>query len=217
MDELLLVIGNKNYSSWSLRSWLYLTLNDIPFEELRLPLGTPEFHQRIHDYSPTGCVPALRHGDLCVWDSLAIIEYLEGIYSTVVSWPTETRNKALALSAVMEMHSDFSALRTHYPMNCRKEPFSAELRGDVKKDLTRLDHLWRNCLEASEGPALLGELGIIDVFFAPVVFRLKTYQLPMSKPCQEYIEWMFQLPAMQRWLQEARQEGEVLAANEWRD
>jgi len=216
MDELQLIIGNKNYSSWSLRAWLYLRLNNIAFDEVRLPLGTLEFHQRIHDYSPTGCVPALRQGDVCVWDSLAIIEYLDGTYSPAVSWPTEPRNKALALSAVMEMHSGFHALRSHYPMNCRKTPFPAELRGDVQKDLTRLDHLWRSCLELSSGPALLGELGIIDVFFAPVVFRLKTYQLPMSKPCQAYADWMSQLPAMQCWLKEAREETEVLALGEWK-
>lgn len=217
MDSLTLIIGNKNYSSWSLRAWLYMAVNELEYEEVRLPLDTPEFYQRIHDYSPSGCVPALHHGDVRVWDSLAIIEYLERTFPAKVGWPKDPQQKAMALSVVMEMHSGFPELRRHYPMNCRKPPFAAELRGEVQKDLTRLDHLWRSCLDLSGGPALFGELSIADVYYAPVVFRLKTYQLPMSKPCQDYVEWMLSQPAMQAWAAEAEKELEVVDADEWKD
>ena len=217
MDKLTLIIGNKNYSSWSLRAWLYMAVNDMAFDEIRLPLDTPEFHQRIHEYSPSGCVPALHHGEVRVWDSLAIIEYLERSFPVKVGWPQDPQQKAMALSAVMEMHSGFSALRSHYPMNCRKPPFAAELRGDVQKDLTRLDHLWRHCLESSAGPALFGELSIADIYYAPVVFRLNTYQLPMSKPCQDYVAWMLSLPAMKVWADAAEKEEEVVDIDEWKD
>nr|WP_243760662.1 glutathione S-transferase family protein [Aestuariicella hydrocarbonica] len=212
-----LVIGNKNYSSWSLRAWLYLAVNDIPFEEIRLPLDTPRFYQHIHEYSPTGCVPVLHHGEVWVWDSLAIIEYVERTFAPQIGWPADPKARAVALSAVMEMHAGFPELRKHYPMNCRKPSFQAPLRGEVRKDLTRLDHLWRNCLDASRGPALFGRLSIADVYFAPVVFRLHTYQLPMSQPCLDYVEWMLALPQMQAWAEAARQETEIVVADEWQD
>lgn len=217
MERLTLVIGNKNYSSWSLRAWLYLAVNKIPFDEIQLPLDTPEFYKRVGEYSPTNCVPALQEGDVQVWDSLAIIEYVRQTKAPAIEWPKEPAHKAMALSAVMEMHAGFMELRRHYPMNCRKPPFTAELRGDVQKDLTRLDQLWRGCLALSDGPALLGELSIVDVYFAPVVFRLNTYQLPMSKPCKDYIAWMLNLPEMKRWAEAASLETNVVAVDEWKD
>ncbi len=222
MENLTLIIGNKNYSSWSLRAWLYLAVNKIPFNEIQLPLNTPEFYQRVGNYSPTHCVPALLDGDIQVWDSLAIIEYLHQTYFSqsqmpIVGWPEDPAQKAMALSAVMEMHAGFMALRSHYPMNCRKPPFTAELRGDVQKDLARLDQLWRGCLDHSQGPALFGELTIADVYFAPVVFRLNTYQLPISKPCKDYVAWMLSRPEMKRWSEAAHQETEVVDIDEWKD
>lgn len=218
MNDLTLVIGNKNYSSWSLRAWLYLTLNDIPFTEIRLPLDTPEFQQKIGDYSPTRCVPVLRQGDITVWDSLAIIEYINGHYPVTVTWPEKPAQHALALSAVMEMHSGFLALRNHYPMNCRKPSFKAPMRGDVEKDLARLDQLWQQCLANKEpGPGLLGNLSIVDVYYAPVVFRVYTYQLPLSEICRDYVKRMLALPAMQAWAEAGAVESEVVDADEWQD
>ncbi|NIB39677.1 glutathione S-transferase family protein [Pseudomaricurvus alkylphenolicus] len=217
MDQLTLIIGNKNYSSWSLRAWLYLAVNDIAFEEIRLPLDTPEFHERIKSLSPTRCVPALHHGEVRVWDSLAIIEYIERQFSPAVSWPQDPVDKATALSAVMEMHAGFLELRNHYPMNCRKPPFSAPLRGGVQKDLDRLDELWSQSLIRSGGPALFGELSIADVYFAPVVFRLHTYRLPVSPICRDYVEWMLELPQMQHWKAAGEQEVEVVEIDEWKD
>ncbi|MGH1372256.1 MAG: glutathione S-transferase family protein [Cellvibrionaceae bacterium] len=217
MNDFTLVIGNKNYSSWSLRAWLYLAINKIPFDEIQLPLDTPEFYQRVGEYSPTHCVPALKDGEVKVWDSLAIIEYVRQTKAPVIGWPEDPALKAIALSAVMEMHTGFMALRSHYPMNCRKPPFVAQLRGDIQKDLTRLDQLWRSCLEVSRGPALFGELTIADVYFAPVVFRLNTYQLPVSKPCKDYMAWMLELPEMKRWAEAAAAEAEIVDVDEWKD
>lgn len=217
MAELTLVIGNKNYSSWSLRAWLYLKINDISFDEIRLPLDTHQFQQEIYSYSPSGKVPALVHGPVRVWDSFAIIAYVYRTFPDSANWPRDKVVEGLALSAVMEMHAGFMALRSHYPMNCRKTPFKAPLRGDVERDLTRLEDLWNSLLDASGGPFLGGELGIVDAYFAPVCMRIHTYQLPVSERLQDYVQRVLALPAMQEWIAAARQETEIVDADEWQD
>lgn len=217
MAELTLVIGNKNYSSWSLRAWLYLKLNDISFDEIRLPLDTHQFQQEIFTYSPSGKVPALIHGKVRVWDSLAIIEYVYRNFPDSANWPKDPVVQGLAISAVMEMHAGFMALRGHYPMNCRKPPFKAPLRGGVERDLARLESLWHSLLDASEGPWLGGQLGIIDAYFAPVALRIHTYQLPVSERCLAYVERVLTLPALQEWIAAAKKETETVAADEWQD
>ena len=217
MSTLSLVIGNKNYSSWSLRAWLYLAVNDVPFDEINLPLDTTEFQNEIGQYSPTRCVPVLLDGDSKVWDSLAIIQYIERHFPTSVSWPESKPLEALALSAVMEMHSGFTALRSNYPMNCRLKPFKAPLIGDIERDMARLDQLWCDLMDASdnEGPGLLGVLSIVDIYFAPVVFRCKTYQLPLSERCSQYVERMLALPAMKAWAKAGKEEKETVEADEF--
>ncbi|UTA48783.1 glutathione S-transferase family protein [Simiduia sp. 21SJ11W-1] len=217
MAELTLVIGNKNYSSWSLRAWLYMKLNDIAFDEIRLPLDTHQFQQEIYTYSPSGKVPALIHGKVRVWDSLAIIEYVYRNFPDSANWPKDPVVQGLAMSAVMEMHSGFPELRNHYPMNCRKTPFKAPLRGHVERDLARLESLWHSLLEASGGPWLGGQLGIVDAYYAPVALRIHTYQLPVSARCQAYVEQVLALPALQAWVADARQESEIVTADEWQD
>jgi len=217
MAALSLVIGNKNYSSWSLRAWLYLSVNDIPFDEIKLPLDTTEFQNEIGQYSPTRCVPVLLDDDITVWDSLAIIQYVERNFPTSVSWPKTKALEALALSSVMEMHGGFMALRSHYPMNCRLDSFKAPLIGNVERDIARLDQLWIDLMDASDmkGPGLLGQLSIVDIYFAPVVFRCNTYQLPLSKPCLEYVERMLELPAMKAWAKAGGEEQEIVEADEF--
>ena len=210
-----LVIGNKNYSSWSLRAWLYLRLNDIAFEEIRLPLESAEFQHEIGRYSPTGLVPVLLDGEQKVWDSLAIIEYVHRHYATSVGWPPARADEARALSAVMEMHAGFSTLRAHYPMNCRLAPFEAPLRHGVERDLARLDQLWSENLATSTGPGLFGAWTIADVVYAPVAFRIRSYRLPVSPPCLAYVERLLQLPAMLQWQAAAAAEVEVVKAGEW--
>jgi len=217
MSSLTLVIGNKNYSSWSLRAWLYLTMNDIPFEEIRLPLGTTEYQNEISRYSPTRCVPALVTSEGAVWDSLAIIEYVNRHFPTSVNWPENQKLEGLALSAVMEMHSGFTAIRTHYPMNCRLAPFKAPLLEGAEREIARLDQLWTDLMDASdsEGPGLLGRLSIVDVVFAPVVFRCKTYGLPLTDRSQAYVDEMLSQPAMLAWAEASAIEEETLEANEF--
>lgn len=215
MEQLTLVIGNKNYSSWSLRAWLYLKINDINFDEIRLPLDTNEFQNEIGQYSPTKCVPVLIDGDTRVWDSLAIIEYVNRHFPVSISWPHNKHQEAMALSAVAEMHSGFTQLRKHYPMNCRMKPFKAPLIPGVEKDLSRLDHLWSECLAQSNGPGLFGEISIADIYFAPVVYRCHTYQLPLSAKCQSYVSLILQIPALQAWSEAAAEEAETVAADEW--
>lgn len=217
MAELSLVIGNKNYSSWSLRAWLYLKINDISFDEIRLPLDTHQFQQEIYAYSPSGKVPALSHGKVRVWDSFAIIAYVYRTFPDSANWPKDPVVQGLALSAVMEMHAGFMELRSHYPMNCRKAPFKAPLRGNVERDLVRIEALWSALLDASGGPWLGGEIGIVDAYFAPVAMRLHTYQLPVSPRLQQYVQQVLALPAMQEWIAAARQEVEIVVADEWQD
>jgi glutathione S-transferase len=217
MNALSLVIGNKNYSSWSLRAWLYLAVNDIPFDEIFLPLDTPEFQSEIGQYSATRCVPVLIDNESKICDSLAIIEYLNRHFPTSVGWPNDRKLEALALSAVAEMHSGFNALRGNYPMNCRQDPFKAPLLGNVERDIARLDQLWQDLMDASGnvGPGLLGPLSIVDVYFAPVVFRCRTYQFNLSDRSMKYIGTMLGLPAMQAWAAAASQEVEIVEADEF--
>lgn len=217
MNDLTLIIGNKNYSSWSLRAWLYLKINDISFDEIKLPLDTHQFQQEIFTYSPSGRVPALSHGKVRVWDSLAIIEYIYRNFPDSANWPKERVLQGLAFSAVMEMHTGFMELRKHYPMNCRKTPFKAPLRGNVERDLSRLEQLWGDMLALSGGPWLAGELGIVDAYFAPVVLRINTYKLPVSEKLQAYVDHVMQLPALQSWIAAAYEEKEIVEADEWKD
>lgn len=217
MAELTLVIGNKNYSSWSLRAWLYMKINDINFDEIRLPLDTLQFQQEIYTYSPSGKVPALSHGKVRVWDSFAIIAYIYRTFPDSANWPKDPVVQGLAISAVMEMHAGFMELRQHYPMNCRKTPFKAPLRGNVERDLNRLESVWNMLLDASGGPWLGGELGIVDAYFAPVAMRIHTYQLPVSERLQDYVKQVLALPAMQEWIASAKQEPEIVTADEWQD
>ncbi|AFV00607.1 glutathione S-transferase family protein [Simiduia agarivorans] len=217
MAELTLVIGNKNYSSWSLRAWLYMKINDIHFDEIRLPLDTPQFQREIYQYSPSGRVPALLHGDVRVWDSFAIIAYVYRTFPDSANWPKDKVLEGMAISAVMEMHAGFMELRNHYPMNCRKTPFKAPLRGKVESELSRLETLWGDMLAASGGPWLCGDLGIVDAYFAPVCMRIHTYQLPVSERLREYVERVLALPAMQEWIAAARAETDVVDADEWKD
>ena len=217
MAELTLVIGNKNYSSWSLRAWLYMKINDINFDEIRLTLDTLQFQQEIYTYSPSGKVPALSHGKVRVWDSFAIIAYIYRTFPDSANWPKDPVVQGLAISAVMEMHAGFMELRQHYPMNCRKTPFKAPLRGNVERDLNRLESVWNMLLDASGGPWLGGELGIVDAYFAPVAMRIHTYQLPVSERLQDYVKQVLALPAMQEWIASAKQEPEIVTADEWQD
>ena len=157
MTDLTLVIGNKNYSSWSFRPWLFLRMNHIPFTEVRIPLYLAESKANILRYSPSGKVPFLRDGHIAVWDSLAICEYAIERFALATAWPHDPAARAEARSLVAEMHSGFGALRSQLSMNCRREPRAAAFDTAAAADITRIDALWTSCRErfAAQGPGLL--------------------------------------------------------------
>jgi glutathione S-transferase len=212
MDRPTLVIGNKNYSSWSLRPWLLLRQAGVDFEELRLPLDTPVFHRDIHQYSPTGKVPVLRDGDLVVWDSLAICEYANEAWLDGRGWPAGQPARAHARAAACEMHSGFAALRTQLPMNCRRRPDAYRWNAEAGRDIERVLALWR-ALRLGHGPGgdfLCGAFGIVDAMFAPVVVRFRAYGVELDDDLRGYADAVLALPAMRDWLAAAEQEAESL-------
>lgn len=206
-----LVIGNKNYSSWSLRPWVLLRHFDVPFEEVRLPLDTPEFQRRIPDYSPTGRVPVLHDGERVVWDSLAICEYVNETYLDGRGWPVDPARRYLARCAAAEMHSGFAALRAQLPMNCRRTPNAYRWNADADADIRRVLTLWRDLRRRSSGPFLLGDFGIVDAMFAPVAIRFRGYGVVLDDNARHYTEALFALPAMREWQAAAEAETERLA------
>lgn len=214
MSPASLVIGNYNYSSWSLRAWLCARLAGFEFEVVRLPLDTPEFARRIGEYSPTGRVPVLRHDDLVVCDSLAIAEYLAELCPDVPLWPRARRPRARARSIAAEMHAGFDTLRAQMPMNCRAEGRKVEETGALVGDIARVQDIWRSALRRSGGPALFGEPGIADAMYAPVVFRFRTYGVALTAECRAYADFMLALPAMQEWLAHANREPERIEQEE---
>ncbi len=220
MQQMQLYIGNKNYSSWSMRPWVLMRQAGIAFDEVLVRFDSfdagSEFKQRLAAVSPTGKVPALVHGDLVVWDTLAIAEYLADQFPDRALWPADARARAMARSACAEMHSGFGALRSACPMNieARLPEVGALIWRDqpgVRADVARLVALWTQLLEAHGGPLLLGGFSIADAFFAPVCARLVTYGLPVPPHIAAYVERVMALPGVQAWVQGA------LAENDFRE
>lgn len=207
-----LVIGNKNYSSWSLRPWLLMRQSGLAFVEVRLPLDTPEFHRRIRDYSPTARVPVLRVGDEVIWDSLAICEVVNERWLAGRGWPADAVARAAARCAAAEMHSGFAALRSQLPMNCRRVDNGFRWDDAAQRDIDRVVELWRD-LRARFGhddDFLCGGFGIVDAMFAPVCVRFRAYRVPLDAVASRYVEAIYALPAMQAWLADAFAETEHL-------
>jgi glutathione S-transferase len=197
-----LVIGNKNYSSWSMRPWLALRANDIPFDEIFVPLYTGEADkQRILDVTPSGKVPVLVDGDITVWDSLAIIEYLAERFPEKQLWPQDTAQRAHARSISAEMHSSFAALRNECGMNLHRPVGAVELSADARANVARIQDIWAECRErhAEAGPFLFGAFGAADAMFAPVVHRFRTYEIAVKPQSRRYMDTMMALPAFQEW------------------
>ena len=201
-----LLIGNRNYSTWSLRPWLVLRHFDIAFEDEVLQLSGTGWRENLQTRSPTGKVPVLIDDDLVVPETLAIIEYVADLFPDRAIWPTERKARALARAAASEMHAGFTALRSHAPMNLRaSHPGKVDLDA-VRKDLHRVEELWGGLLARSGGPYLFGEFSAADAMFAPLATRLRTYELPVSDIAQRYVEAIYALPAFQAWLSLALQE-----------
>jgi glutathione S-transferase len=208
---LTLVIGNKNYSSWSLRPWFLLSALDIPFKELMVPLYQDDSRARLLAVSPSGKVPALRDGELTVWDSLAICEYVAEQYADRRVWPRDAAARARARSIAAEMHSGFLALRTTMPMNCRARGRRVALTDEVAQDIARVQSIWRDCRErfGGSGAWLFGDFSAADAMFAPVVFRFATYGVACDDTVQAYADTVSAHPAIQRWAADAAAEGGV--------
>ena len=200
---LTLVIGNKNYSSWSMRPWLALRANNIPFEEVFIPLYTdnPADKQRILSFSRAGKVPALIDGDITVWDSLAIIEYLAERFPEAKLWPEDRAMRAHARSISAEMHSGFMALRNECGMNLHRPVGAVALSADAKANIARVEEVWRDCRQryARSGPFLFGAFTGADAMFAPVVHRLRAYAIDVGAEAKAYMETMMALPAFREW------------------
>ena len=211
-----LVIGNKNYSSWSLRPWLLMRHFGLEFDEVKLPLDTPEFFQRISAYSPTGRVPALQLDDEIVWDSLAICETVNERWLGGRAWPESPRARAAARSASCEMHSGFGALRSQLPMNCRRQPRQPHWDAAAARDIARIERLWQELRDThgGDGGFLCGQFGIVDAMFAPVCVRFRGYGPPLQESTLDYMQRMFALPAMGDWMSAAEAEPARVAADE---
>ncbi len=206
-----LVIGNKNYSSWSMRPWVLLTQAGIPFEEVQIWLGEPDTAAQIARHSPTGTVPVLMDtvngAALRIWDSLAICEYLAEKFPDKALWPADVAARAHARAISAEMHSGFSALRTHMPMNIRNRYPGKGMAEGVAADIARVSAIWRDCTERSGGPFLFGAFSVADAMFAPVVFRLQTYGVALEGAAAAYAQRMLAAPALVKLAQLAQAEG----------
>jgi glutathione S-transferase len=208
-----LIIGNKNYSSWSLRAWLLLRQFDIAFNEVKLTLDTPEFHARIGEYSAAGRVPVLLDGDLHVWDSLAIAEYANEQFLDGRGWPQARADRAHARAISAEMHSGFTALRRELPMNCRKRVRAdsigdGAMSTDAARDVARVKDIWRDARgrHADAGAFLFGAFGIADAMYAPVVLRFISYDVALGEIERAYVDAVAALPALQHWIADAATE-----------
>ncbi|NJR40687.1 MAG: glutathione S-transferase family protein [Leptolyngbyaceae cyanobacterium CSU_1_4] len=210
MSPLILIIGNKNYSSWSMRPWLVLKQVEADFSEIRIPLNLPETRNQILRYSPTGRVPVLQQGTLKIWDSLAICEYVAEQFSESLLWPQDSETRAIARAVSAEMHSGFQQLRQHLPMNCRDQFSKPSFSLEVQNDIDRILALWQTCRRqyGTGGNFLFGHFTIADAMFAPVASRFVTYNVPLDPLSQAYIETIWALPTMKQWLAEAEAEAE---------
>jgi len=209
---LALVIGNKNYSSWSLRPWLLLKQAGIPFREIRISLYTEESRVQIRKYSPSGKVPALLDDGVTVWESLAICEYLAEKFPEKQLWPPDLTARAEARSVATEMHAGFGALRQHMSMNCRRHFPGKGRTPEVLRDITRITVLGNDCRVrfGDNGPFLFGKFSIADCMYGPVALRFVTYDVELDPVSAAYVNTIAALPAIRQSVADARAETEVI-------
>ena len=216
-------IGNKNYSSWAMRPWVLMRQAGIPFEEVMVRFDSfkagSRFKQTVERLNPAGRVPFLVDGDLVVWDTLAIAEYLAESFPDRNLWPRDRNARARARSVGAEMHSGFAALRQHCPMNIEASlpQVGAQVlreQAAVGADLQRLVSMWSELLAEHRGPMLFGGFSVADAFFAPVCMRIRTYALPVPPEIAGYVERVTALPGVQAWIQEALAEHDFVPVDE---
>jgi len=213
-----LVIGNKNYSSWSMRPWVLMRHFGIAFDEVKLRFdfsAGSAFYRELARYTPAGCVPVLLIDGFAVWDTLAIAETLADLHAALPIWPCEPLDRARARSLAAEMHAGFSALRSHFPMNIEAslpEVGARLLAAEpaTQRDLARIDAMWSERLQQSGGPFLFGPFGAIDAYFAPVVARTRCYALPLSTTAQAYADRVWAASGVNAWVADATAERDFL-------
>ena len=212
---LTLVIGNKAYSSWSLRPWLLLRRAGVAFEEVRVPLYRDDSPAALRRWSPAGKVPVLIDGDLTIWESLAIVEYLAERFPDACGWPRDAAARAVARAASSEMHAGFAALRAEMPFNCRQRRRVTASAAAVA-DIARVQALWGECRArfGGGGPWLFGAFGPADAMFAPVALRFLTYGVALDATARAYVETVAADAAVQAWIAAGRLEREVIAGSE---
>jgi len=213
-----LIIGNKNYSSWSMRPWIAMKVANIPFEETVISLDAPNFKKVVGPVSGTGKVPVLIDGEVHVWESLAILEYLAEKIPESGLWPAESELRAVARAISNEMHAGFVPLRRHMPMNMWRPVIKRELTPEVAANVQRIESIWSECRERygkkKGGPFLFGGFGATDAMYAPVVARLNTYKVDVTSKTKAYMDAVMQLPAWREWHAAALKETWVLDEDE---
>ena len=218
MADLTIYLGNKNYSSWSLRPWLVLKRTTVAFDEVVIPLYQPGSRETVLKYSPSGRVPALHHGAITVWESLAICEYLAESFPNFELWPTDPAARARARAVSTEMAAGFRALREHLPMNVRSSFPGRGVTPTVQADINRIMAIWRDCrtrFGEGQGDFLFGRFTIADAMFAPVVTRFRTYKIDLERAADAYCDSVMALPVMQEWVAAAKNEPMIVEAFEF--
>lgn len=215
MSELVLVIGTRNYSSWSLRPWLLLKHLGLEFTERLYHFGTPEFLGEVPKLSPTRRVPVLLHGELRVWESLAICEYASELCGGR-GWPRDSALRAQARSIANEMHAGFAALRSSCPMNARATGRQVPMTPPLEEDVRRIDAIWSGCRrdQGDRGPWLFGDYSVADAMYAPVALRVRSYGLPLTQLASHYLETVLADGHLREWVRAAEQESIVIPHEE---
>jgi glutathione S-transferase len=216
MPALEIVIANKNYSSWSLRPWMAMSMASIPFTERMIHFGEPRFSEEVRKISPAGRVPILIDGDLTIWDSLAILEYLAETFPEKQLWPASREARAMARSVSNEMHSGFSALRNACPMNLRRPSRPIAMSSSVHADVDRIEDIFQSCRLkfGADGPFLFGAFSIADAMFTPVVTRFDTYAIPTRPHTRDYMNTIMATPAFRLWKADASKETQIVPHDE---
>lgn len=211
-----LILGNKNYSSWSLRPWIAMRHAGLTFEEEVIPLYEPGSREKILHYSPAGKVPILVDGDMTIWESLAILEHLAEKFPKAALWPADAQARAHGRAISTEMHAGFGALRRHCPMNMRRRRRHLGLTPEVAEDVRRIEMIWTECRErfGGSGPFLLGPFSVADAMYAPVVSRFYSYDIGVAAAAEAYMATMMSLPAWKEWEAAGEREPWVMPGNE---
>ncbi|MDH3979006.1 MAG: glutathione S-transferase family protein [Gammaproteobacteria bacterium] len=216
MSKFTLVIGNKNYSSWSLRPWIFLRHHQIEFEEKWVSLFIDTTVGELAEYDSDFKVPILKDGELVVWDSLSILEYVSEVYLDNKGWPKDRKARAVARSISSEMHSSFSNIRNELPMNCRKKFKNIRLSQDAEHEVERVKKLWRKCRNeyGGKGEWLFGEYSIADAMYAPIALRFNGYSIPLSGIEENYVKNVLNHPGVIEWVEAGKLETEIIEEDE---